>query len=112
MTRRQLVTWFLAGLPIALLGYAYFYFYIPNSEGYQAAVVAVRESPDARSRVGAVQEVGRSPFGLFREQFAGSQRRVVLSLSVRGDSVGTGIRIWMVKRDKKWAVERLELRDP
>jgi hypothetical protein len=112
MTRRQLATWFLAGLPIALTGYAFFYFYIPNSEGYQAAVVAVRASPDVRSRVGEVQEVRRSPFGLFREQFAGSQRRVVLSLSVRGDRGESRIRIWMIERDKNWAVERLEFRDP
>jgi hypothetical protein len=112
MTRRQVVTWFLAGLPIALVGYAFLFFYIPNSEGYQAAVIAIRASPDVRLRVGEVDEVGRSPFGLFREQFAGSQRRVILALRVRGDRGESRIRIWMIKRDQNWAVERLEFRDP
>jgi hypothetical protein len=94
------------------MGYAFFFLYIPNSEGYMAAVSAVRALPDVRSRVGEVREVGRSPFGLFREQFAGSQRRVVLSLNVRGDRGKSTIRIWMIKRDHEWTVDQMEFLDP
>ncbi len=112
MTRRQVLTGFLTGLPIVLMGYVFFFFYIPRSEGFEAAAIAVRELPDVRSRVGEVQEVGRSPFGLFKENFAGSQRRVVLSLFIRGDRGKAKIRIWMIKRERKWAVEYWEFRDP
>ena len=112
MTPRRIANWFLAGLPIALMGYTFLFFYIPNSEGYKAAVIAVRVSPDVQSRLGEVQDVGRSPFGLFREQFAGSQRRVVLSLNVRGDRGETRIRIWMIMRDNEWTIDHLEFSDP
>jgi hypothetical protein len=105
MSRRKVLTWFLAGLPIALIGCIFFYVYIPNSAGFEAAAIAVRELPDVRSRVGEVQNVRVLPFRPFRERFVGSQRHVLLSLAVRGDRGEIKIRIRMIRRHNQWDID-------
>ena len=105
MNPRRVFEWFLAGVPIALIGMAAFYVYIPNSAGFEAAEHAVGDLPAIRSRVGTVEDIRVLPFRPFRESFSGSQRDVLLSLGVRGNQGEVKIRIRMINEDNAWKID-------
>jgi hypothetical protein len=106
LNRRKTLRGSLLALPtVIVIGALFYYVYIPNSAGFDAARVAVTDHAGVQSQIGHVQQVTVLPFRPFRVRFVGSEQIVLLSLGVRGDRGEMKVRIRMVRSNDRWRVD-------
>lgn len=89
-------------LGIAL--YICLYVYASHSEAYRFSQEWLRRSEPLKAAVGEIEKMHLSPWGGYRERFAGSQRRVLLVVEVTGSKHTVDVKLALRKDGETWHV--------
>ena len=95
------------GLVIVILGallYVGIYIYGANSEAYRFSQSWLGQSEAVKAAVGDIRGYRLSPWGGFREHFAGDKTRAWLDIQVTGSKGSITVRLELLKTDSKWTV--------
>jgi len=100
----RLVKWVGVAIILGVAVYIGVYFYASQSEVYRFAQVWLRQSESLKSAVGEIQKTRVSPWGGYRERFAGSDRRVWLVVEVTGSKDTANVKLALRKDGQAWHV--------
>jgi hypothetical protein len=78
--------------------------YGANSEAYRFAQSWIGQSEAVKAAVGDVKDYRLSPWGGFREHFAGGNTRAWLDIQVTGSKGSITVRLELLKADSVWTV--------
>lgn len=94
----------IAALVAAFLLYLAIYAYGSNSEAFRFSQSWLEQSEQVRAAVGENRHYRLSPWGGFRQNFAGDDKRVWLDLRVSGDKGAITFRLELSKVNGSWTV--------